>query len=400
MHVVDCNIMGRLVPNTRAEVLDKAPDGCQALFVHIPDHEDHYKAWIQAEDGQWYECDSIYCTANTTGIRLLTDEDWWAFAGTIFCLVKLDGYEHNSTLIKYSRGPPLGPAADALWLDGTTLMVHTSVMRTAPRPTTGGNITQIEKSTTQINQKTHPSNAVPPEPKTDEAMPAATQTLPTQKTQIAQPPPLQQRPSVYWCNPLAHPEALEISSDEEIEVLEELDDTMQMVEETPHDENEIWVAPASVGLYCELQEDLQCLCHAWHALLGRRMAPGYFWHRLETSNAPKQELDKFGPRGPYHIGAANLYAVEHSLNDTHVTLKEFADSLTRRQTKAQILAKAPANCRGIIAHFKLPSNEYHFTAWRQADDGHWYNCDSLPYVGPTMWGFCCSWTQGWLSSCA
>jgi hypothetical protein len=65
--------------------------------------------------------------------------------------------------------------------------------------------------------------------------------------------------------------------------------------------------------------------------------------------------------------------VEHSLNATHVTLKESADSLTRRQTKAQILAKAPANCRGTIAHFKLPSNEFHFTAWRQADDSHWYN---------------------------
>jgi hypothetical protein len=136
MHVLTCNIQGRHVPYSRYEVLDKAPQGCRAFFVHVNDHNGHYKTWIQAIDGQWYECDSMHCTANTTGVRLLTELDWRNFTGTLYCLVSLDGYEHNSTLIQKRRGPPIGEAASAPWLDGLSLTVHTQVMRRVPRPQT------------------------------------------------------------------------------------------------------------------------------------------------------------------------------------------------------------------------------------------------------------------------
>eukprot|EP00882_Tetradesmus_deserticola_P009228 GHRQ01009733.1.p1 GENE.GHRQ01009733.1~~GHRQ01009733.1.p1 ORF type:complete len:724 (-),score=88.22 GHRQ01009733.1:166-2166(-) len=124
---------------------------------------------------------------------------------------------------------------------------------------------------------------------------------------------------------------------------------------------------------------MQCLCHAWHALLGRKVAPNYFYAALQSNNAPKSELAAFGRSGPYHSGGLNLYAVEHNTNNRKVTLANFLTCTTQRYSKQHILEKAPAHCKGIIACFALPSSEQHYTAWRQAADGHWYNCDSIPY---------------------
>ncbi|KAF6252407.1 hypothetical protein COO60DRAFT_1628572 [Scenedesmus sp. NREL 46B-D3] len=134
-----------------------------------------------------------------------------------------------------------------------------------------------------------------------------------------------QQPSGYWCNPLAQADPMEILSDDKRDedahpntshmmtpmLIEEghmqpdqpPELTMVCDDDNTNKENEVWVDPTTVGLYCEPQ----------------------------------------------------------------------------RYSKQQILEHAPANCKGMIAHFSLTASVQHYSAWRQAADGHWYDCDSIPY---------------------
>jgi hypothetical protein len=147
---------------------------------------------------------------------------------------------------------------------------------------------------------------------------------------------------------------MEISSDEEHDAMLQTHADMMVVDDA-NDDDEIWVDPATVGLYCEPQVAMQCVIHAWHALLGRKAAPNYFYAALMSSNAPKEELAEFGTSGPYHPGGLILYALEHSTDNRKVTRAGFLNcgGTSPHYTMQQILEAAPDNCRGIIAHITL-----------------------------------------------
>jgi hypothetical protein len=318
-----------------------------------------------AQHDAWYECESI-AYSNFGMIRKLTDHDWNSFTGNMMCLVSADAYA-----TAYGIFTPLDASEQtALGHRMTTGQLHAADGRTVHVSATPNKCMTTTHQQCIDTQRALLTTLTNTQHQDDDM-------------QVDSPPSSPQQPRVFWCNPLAQAEAMELSSDddtdEEMEPEQTLTAAMQIDRTQTEDAVDIWVDPASVGLYCEPQVDWHCLCHAWHALLDRRVARRYFYHRLITSNAPRHELARFGPHGNYHPGALNLYALEHSTDNRHVTLMDFADCRLQRFTKEQILEKAPADCKGIIAHFALSPPADHYSAWRQATDGHWYDCDSITY---------------------
>ena len=124
------------VSYTQHEILAHAPPGCRAFFVHEGGAQSgHYKAWVESQ-GQWYECDSLTCTAARDRIKILNERDWELATGkgnTFYCLVARDAYLCDRTLTS--------PAADVrqdvntagvTWVDGTTLEISRHTTRRVP----------------------------------------------------------------------------------------------------------------------------------------------------------------------------------------------------------------------------------------------------------------------------
>ncbi|KAF6261520.1 hypothetical protein COO60DRAFT_1625354 [Scenedesmus sp. NREL 46B-D3] len=296
------------------------------------------------------------------------------------CLVSADAYATANSILT-----PLDTS-------GHTSLAHQ--VSTGQLRSVDGRCVQISPTPNKCMTATHQECVA-----AQQALQYSTEDQPQHAAHMEIDPP--QQPSVYWCNPLAQADPMEISSDDERDedahpntshtmapmLIEERhmqpDQPPELTtvcdDDNPNEENVVWVDPTTVGLYCEPQVAMQCLCHAWHALLGRKVARKFFYSALQSSNAPRSELAAFGRSGPYHPGGLNLYAVEHSTDNRMVTLAGFLNCSQQRYSKQQILEHAPANCKGMIAHFSSPTSVHHYSAWRQAADGHWYDCDSIPY---------------------
>jgi hypothetical protein len=289
---------------TKDEVLSAAPQHCTAIFIQY-EHKvnktsiQHYKTWMKGAPGHngehpedWYECESI-AYSQYRQVRQLTANDWLEFTGNMMCLVAADAYATNMSIFTALVSTEL----TAIGHRHNTGQVHAVDGRTvqlSPTPNTCMTERHRQCQALQAALRVHTAddmqNDQPPPPQQQprvhrcntteqpETMELSSDEEPNDKIQVDEetpddddmqsdqppPPPLQQ-PRVYWCNPIAQPETMEISSDEEP------NDRMQVDEETPDDDEEIWVDPTTVGLYCEPQEFSRCLCHAWHALLGRRV---------------------------------------------------------------------------------------------------------------------------------
>lgn len=132
---------------------------------------------------------------------------------------------------------------------------------------------------------------------------------------------------------------------------------------------------------------MQLCIHAFNALAGRRLLDPDKIHRYLASRSipPKERPEdeaRYQGGGPYSPNAILHYIYEHS--DTQITLTPIID-LARNMTQTEILQYAPNGCRSLYLHFEYKGSSSgpgvsHYKAWLLADNGHWYEADSITYA--------------------
>jgi hypothetical protein len=202
-HVTTCG-------QSKAAILSAAPRACKAIFIQYEHNAgngtsiQHYKTWMQGpsepaarhnpEDVEWYECESI-AYADYRMVKRLTENDWLSFTGHMMCLVAADAYATCQSI--------LTP------LDTSEMTGFEHRMRTGQVHAAAGQDVHISPTPTTCMIDRHRQCQAD-----QAALQTALQLNATDPMHVDQPPPRHQ-PNVYWSNPLAQIEAMEISSDEE-----------------------------------------------------------------------------------------------------------------------------------------------------------------------------------------
>jgi hypothetical protein len=282
-------------------------------------------AWIKANDNHWYNCESM-AFANKQQVKRLTDADWQALKGIVYCLVKGNPYETGLT----SLDPPLGylpggynGARDKAWVSGSLVHMHSERVRNLA--------TQVALDRSLLHQ----------------------------------------------------PAGIPSDSSEFLRA-------------------QGWIAPASIGIHCEAQDNAQCGAHAMNALMYRAATTGphYLYQKLKNSLRAAQISgvssdsilqDEFWRAGWYSPYALNHFLYEYSrdlvalvgvADFRHAGTDSYraADNLI---TKTDILNRAPQGCRSLLIYYEHVNAEGraipHYKAWVE-QHGVWYECESFAYA--------------------
>jgi len=152
--------------------------------------------------------------------------------------------------------------------------------------------------------------------------------------------------------------------------------------------------PATQGLYCEAQASCQCGAHAINAIRGPRAAadriagPQYMYPHLaesaeEAAYVQPKPTPWFARTGNYAMPAMQHWLYEHTHeNCMLVTVASIGLSYKdpKSLSKQEILARAPPNCKAFLIWYQYNDCIPHYSAWIQARDGEWYDCESIAYA--------------------